>query len=67
MAGVLDHTYRGELGVVLINLTARPYAVRAGDRIAQLLVQPIHQAEIQEVDELDETIRGEGRFGSSGR
>lgn len=67
MAGVLDHTYRGELGVVLLNTTEEPYEVRQGDRIAQLLVQPIHTAEVEEVPELSETVRGAGRFGSSGR
>jgi len=67
MAGVLDHTYRGELKVVLINLRTTPYEVKQGDRVAQLLVQPVHTAEVQEVEELDDTIRGEGGFGSSGR
>lgn len=67
MAGVLDHTYRGELGVVLMNIAKHPYEVKKGDRIAQLLIQPIYTAMITEVDELSETIRGEGGFGSSGR
>jgi dUTP pyrophosphatase len=67
MAGVIDHTYRGELGVVLVNVTNRPYDVKKGDRVAQLLVQPIHTADVQEVDDLDETNRGDGGFGSSGR
>lgn len=66
MGGVLDHAFRGELGVVLMNLTQKPYEIKRGDRIAQLLVQPILQAEIQVVSELDETQRGLG-FGSSGR
>jgi dUTP pyrophosphatase len=67
MAGVLDSTYRGELKIVLINLRSTPYEVKKGDRIAQLLVQPIHTADIEVVQDLDETHRGEGGFGSSGR
>ena len=67
MAGVLDHTYRGELGVVLMNVSKVPYEVKKGDRIAQLLIQPIHTVSVTEVDDLDETHRGAGGFGSSGR
>lgn len=67
MAGVLDHTYRGELKIVLLNTHDEPHEIRKGDRVAQLLVQPIHTASIEEVSDLDETIRGDGRFGSSGR
>jgi dUTP pyrophosphatase len=67
MAGVIDCTYRGELGVVLMNLRSTSYEVKKGDRIAQMLVQPIYTAEVHVVDELDETQRGLGSFGSSGR
>jgi dUTP pyrophosphatase len=67
MAGVIDANFRGELGVVLMNLTPNAYDVKKGDRIAQLLVQPIHAADIELVDELDETVRADGAFGSSGR
>ena len=67
MGGVLDHTYRGEVGVVLINLTQKPYGVKKGDRIAQLLIQPICTVEVEVVDDLEQTHRGEGGFGSSGR
>ncbi|MDD9954454.1 MAG: dUTP diphosphatase [Candidatus Woesearchaeota archaeon] len=67
MAGVIDHTYRGELGVVLMNIGKEPYDVKKGDRIAQMLIQPVHTADVEEVAELSETIRGEGGFGSSGR
>ena len=67
MAGVLDHTYRGELGVVLVNVTKKPHEVKCGDRIAQLLLQPILTVDVHVVDELDETQRGLGGFGSSGR
>lgn len=66
--GVIDAGYRGEIAVVLINhdLTA-PYVVERGDRIAQLLIQPIEQAELLEVAELPGTHRAEGGFGSTGR
>lgn len=67
MAGVIDHTYRGELGVVLVNVTKQNYEIKKGDRVAQLLVQPIYTAQVSVVDELDETHRGSGGFGSSGR
>ena len=67
MAGVLDHTYRGEIGLVLVNVTKKPYEVKKGDRIAQMLIQPILTADIEVVEDLDETIRSTGRFGSSGR
>lgn len=67
LAGVIEWSYRGEYGVVLLNTSAEPYEVKAGDRIAQLLIQPIATAELQEVEELPPSIRGEGGFGSSGR
>jgi deoxyuridine 5'-triphosphate nucleotidohydrolase len=67
MAGVLDHTYRGELGVVLINLTENEYEVKRGDRIAQLLIQPIISVDVHTVEDLDETQRGLAGFGSTGR
>lgn len=67
LAGVIDHTYRGEVGVVLMNASRQAYEVKSGDRIAQMLVQHVHTADIREVDELPETVRGEGGFGSSGR
>lgn len=67
LAGVIDANYRGELMVVMLNTGTNDYAIKKGDRIAQILIQPIISAEIEEVDELPESIRGEGRFGSSGR
>jgi dUTP pyrophosphatase len=67
LGGVIDHTYRGEIGVGLINVTKVPYEVKKGDRIAQMLIQPVYTAEIHEVEDLDETQRGLGGFGSSGR
>jgi len=67
LAGVLDCTYRGELMVVMYNSGQEDYSVQAGDRIAQILIQPIETPIIEEVSELPDSVRGEGRFGSSGR
>ncbi|MBF5090706.1 dUTP diphosphatase [Novosphingobium sp. NBM11] len=64
--GTIDSDYRGELKVILINLGAEPFAIRRGDRVAQLVLAPVTQASWLEVDELDETARGEGGFGSTG-
>ena len=66
MAGVGDANFRGEYKVVLLNTTAQYYYIDKGDKIAQLLIQPIMQAEIEEVKELSETTRGSNGFGSTG-
>ena len=63
--GTIDSDYRGELKVILINHGAEPFAVARGDRIAQLVLAPVIQASWTEVDELDETARGAGGFGST--
>ncbi len=65
--GVIDSDYRGELRVGLVNLSGRPYTIQPGDRIAQLVVTPVVQAQIEIVEELDETARGAGGFGSTGK
>ena len=65
--GVIDSDYRGPLGVGLYNLRGEDYVVQPGDRIAQLLVVPVACPEIEVVDALPETARGEGGFGSTGR
>lgn len=67
MGGVFDACYRGEYNVTLVNLGQEAYQIKAGDKIAQLLIIPCEQAELEEVTELSATQRGEGRFGSSGR
>ncbi len=64
--GTIDSDYRGELKVILINHGAVPFAVRRGDRVAQLVLAPVTRASWLVVDELDETARGEGGFGSTG-
>ena len=64
--GTIDSDYRGELKVILINHGTEAFAIRRGDRIAQLVLAPVVQATFEEVDELDETSRGAGGFGSTG-
>ena len=64
--GTIDADYRGEIGVILINHGQEPFTVTRGMRIAQMLVAPVIQARWQEVEELDETARGSGGFGSTG-
>ena len=64
--GTIDSDYRGELKVILINHGSADFAVRRGDRIAQLVLAPVVRASWLKVDELDETARGEGGFGSTG-
>ena len=64
--GTIDSDYRGELKVILINHGSDSFAIARGDRIAQLVLAPVVQAAWTEVDELDETERGEGGFGSTG-
>lgn len=67
MGGVFDAGYRGEYNVNLINLGQETYHISAGDKIAQLIIYPVIIAELEEVNKLSESSRGEGRFGSSGK
>lgn len=64
--GTIDSDYRGELKVILINHGHHPFEIRRGDRVAQLVLAPVIRASWLKVDELDETMRGEGGFGSTG-
>ena len=64
--GTIDSDYRGEIGVGLINLSQEPFNVEKGMRIAQLVVNKVEQPQIEVVEELDETERGAGGFGSTG-
>jgi dUTP pyrophosphatase len=66
LAGVVDAGYRGEVQVVLVNLGREPYEVKAGMKIAQMLIQPVQSVEIRESESLDDTSRGNGGFGSTG-
>ena len=65
--GTIDSDYRGELKIIMINLGQDPFAIARGDRIAQLVVAPVLPAYFVEVDALDDTARGSGGFGSTGR
>ncbi len=67
LGGVIDAGYRGEIFVGLLNIGTEPYEFTVGQKIAQILIQKIEQPEIVEVSELDETARGEGAFGSTGK
>ena len=65
--GTIDSDYRGEVKVILANLSSEPFEVRRGERIAQLVPAPVLRADFVEVDSLETTERGEGGFGSTGR
>jgi dUTP pyrophosphatase len=65
--GTIDADYRGEIQVILINHGAEPFAIRRGERIAQMVIAPVVQAELNPVGSLPETGRGSGGFGSTGR
>jgi dUTP pyrophosphatase len=64
--GTIDADYRGEIKIALINLGEKRYTIRRGDRIAQLVIQQIHQARLEVVEVLDDTERNEGGFGHTG-
>ena len=64
--GTIDADYRGEIGIILVNLSTQEFTINDGDRIAQMVIAKHENAVWQEVDNLDETNRGEGGFGSSG-
>ncbi len=65
--GTIDADYRGPLGVIMANLGEEPFVIRRGDRIAQLVIAPVARAELEVVDELPDTARGDGGFGHTGR
>jgi dUTP pyrophosphatase len=67
LAGVVDSDYRGEIRVVLINHGDEPFAIQAGDRIAQILIQKVERATFVAAGAIGETARGAGGFGSTGR
>ena len=64
--GTIDADYRGEIGVILVNLSSEDFCIENGERIAQLIISKHERAEWIEVEELSETSRGEGGFGSTG-
>jgi len=65
--GTIDSDYRGEIKVILINLGDQDFTISRGERIAQMVIAPVIQANWREVDELPQTVRGAGGFGSTGR
>ncbi|OFX02544.1 MAG: deoxyuridine 5'-triphosphate nucleotidohydrolase [Alphaproteobacteria bacterium RIFCSPHIGHO2_12_FULL_63_12] len=65
--GTIDADYRGEVKVILVNHGAEDFTIRRGERIAQMVIAPVFQARFEEIATLDETARGEGGFGSTGR
>jgi dUTP pyrophosphatase len=67
LGGVIDSGYRGEIGVILWNFNHEPQEIKAGERIAQLLIQPIATPQTLEVSSLTDSDRGQGGFGSSGK
>ena len=66
MAGVVDSGYRGEVKILVHNLSDNPHTIEKNTKVAQMLIQPIEQREVVEVTELDQTERGAGGFGSTG-
>lgn len=66
-AGVIDQDYRGNVGVVMFNFSETEFEVKAGDRIAQLICEKIYLPDLEELETLDETERGDGGFGSTGK
>ena len=64
--GTIDSDYRGEVGVILVNLSAEVFTVKNGDRIAQMVISPVTRAQVIEAELLSETRRGSGGFGSTG-
>jgi len=65
--GTVDADYRGELAVILVNLGQEPFIIKRGERIAQMVIAPVTQGSFVEVELLDETARGAGGFGSTGK
>ncbi|MCK5085398.1 dUTP diphosphatase [Candidatus Parcubacteria bacterium] len=66
MGGVIDSTYRGEIAIILINLGLKDYKVEKNTKVAQMLFQRVEEAKIEEVEDISNTQRGEGGFGSTG-
>ena len=65
--GTIDSDYRGEIKIILINLSKKSFVVKSGDRIAQMILCPVAKAKLNEVKNLPKTMRGKGGFGSTGR
>lgn len=65
--GTIDSDYRGEVGAILFNFSEKDFEINPGDRVAQAVIAPVIQAKWIEANELSETVRGEGGFGSTGK
>ena len=65
--GIIDSDYRGEIRLVMVNNSKVEVEIHRGDRLCQMIIQPYLRVKVQRVDELDESVRGEGGFGSTGR
>ena len=65
--GTIDADYRGEIKVILVNLSNEPYLIKVGERIAQMVFVPVEQVKFEVVEEFDDSSRGEGGFGHSGQ
>tara|TARA_B100001765_G_scaffold187747_1_gene133228 strand:- start:3 stop:440 length:438 start_codon:yes stop_codon:yes gene_type:complete len=65
--GTIDSDYRGEIKVILINLSKKTFMIKSGDRVAQMILCPVAKGKLQEVKNLPKTIRGKGGFGSTGK
>tara|TARA_B100001057_G_scaffold380258_1_gene385881 strand:+ start:185 stop:622 length:438 start_codon:yes stop_codon:yes gene_type:complete len=65
--GTIDSDYRGEIKVIIYNHGEKDFIINSGDRIAQMILAPVAKIELEEIDNLPETIRGEGGFGSTGK
>ena len=67
LAGVIDSDYRGDIGVILLNTGSETFKANLGDRIAQLIIEKCHKASWKEVNDLSDSVRSSGGFGSTGR
>ena len=65
--GTVDSDYRGEIIIILINLSKKSFVVKSGDRVAQMILCPVAKGKLQEVKNLPRTVRGKGGFGSTGK
>ena len=65
--GTVDSDYRGEIKIILINLSKKSFTIKSGDRVAQMIVCPVVKGKLQEVKSLPRTVRGKGGFGSTGK
>jgi len=66
LGGVIEHGYRGEYGVVILNTGDEDFVIKVGDKIAQVVIAPVASVDVEVVDELSDSVRGEGAFGSTG-